>query len=161
MSFEWYATGQYSLRRLAEYLFYLGLRNRDGGRVTLGGLSVILRNPFYMGYMHLQKQNRLFQGAHEPIISKEMFFRVQDRLKSRVSPRPLKHRFKYSRKFKCASCGRSLVGSERKGHIYYRCPTVTCPTVSIREDRLDLHLANTSRLLGIIGQLDKHLLFVA
>src|SRR5205814_1919152 len=119
---------------LAEYLFYLGLRNREGGRVTIGGLSTILRNPFYMGYMHLQQQDRLFQGTHEPIVSKELFFHTQERMKSRVRPRPIRHRFKYSRRFKCASCGRSLVGSERKGHIYYRCHTISCPTTCLREE---------------------------
>ncbi len=144
LAFEWYATGQYPLRRLAEYLFYLGLRNRDGGRVTIGGLSVILRNPFYIGYMHLRTKDRLFQGMHDPIISKELFFRTQERLKSRVWPRMIKHRFKYSRKFKCASCGRSLVGSEHKGHIYYRCHTTTCPTTCLREEMLDEALQHTS-----------------
>ena len=90
-----------------------------------------------MGYMHLQKQDRLFHGTHQPVVSKELFFQVQAKLTARVWPRTLRHRFKYSRMFKCATCGRSLVGSEKKGRVYYRCHTATCPTTSFREDVLD------------------------
>jgi DNA invertase Pin-like site-specific DNA recombinase len=44
LAFEWYATGHYSLHRLNQFLFDLGLRNRTGGRVRLNGLSYLLRN---------------------------------------------------------------------------------------------------------------------
>ncbi|HXA18938.1 MAG TPA: recombinase family protein [Thermoanaerobaculia bacterium] len=144
LAFTWYATGDYTLQKLVALLYGLGLRNRAGAKVTIAGLSVLLRNPFYMGYMHLRKRNKLYPGLHVPIVSKDLFFEVQSRLKSRVWPRPLKHRFKYSRMFACGTCGRSLVGSERKGYVYYRCSTMTCPTVSVREDRVESALSKTS-----------------
>jgi DNA invertase Pin-like site-specific DNA recombinase len=143
LAFTWYATGGYTLRKLVGLLYDLGLRNRAGGRVTITGLSVLLRNPFYMGYMHLRKRDKLYPGLHQRIVEKELFFKVQERLKSRLWPRPLKHRFKYSRMFKCANCQRSLVGSERKGHVYYRCATVTCPTTSVRENVVTTLLAQS------------------
>jgi DNA invertase Pin-like site-specific DNA recombinase len=141
LAFEWYATGQYPLRRLEQFLYDLGLRNRAGGKVTINGLSTLLRNPFYMGYIHLKNQDKLYPGVHEPIVSKELFFKVQQRLKSKVWPRELKHRFKYSRRLKCATCGGSLVGSQVKGHVYYRCATKTCPTTCVREEAITSYLA--------------------
>ena len=144
LAFEWYATGHYPLRRLCEFLFDLGLRNRAGGRVTMNGLSHLLQNPFYMGHIRLKIKDKIYPGLHEPIVSKELFFEVQSRLRSRVWPRRLKHRFKYSRMFKCASCSRSLVGSERKGHVYYRCQTVTCPTTSVKEAMIDAALSSAA-----------------
>ncbi len=44
--------------------------------------------------------------------------------------------FKYSRRLRYVTCGKCLVGSLAKGRVYYRCQTVTCPTTSIREDRV-------------------------
>jgi site-specific DNA recombinase len=115
LAFTWYATGHYPLRQLQEFLFDLGLRNRAGGRVTKSGLSHLLRNPFYMGYIHLRSSDKLHRGIHEPIVSSQLYFAVQARLKSKVYPRPLKHLFKYSRMFKCATCGRSLTPLGEKG----------------------------------------------
>jgi site-specific DNA recombinase len=137
LAFTWYASGSYTLQRLSDILYDMGLRNRRGSRVTLNGLSVIFRNPFYMGYIRIRKRDKLYPGVHQPIVSKETFFEVQSRLKSRVWPRTLRHRFKYSRMLKCVTCGRSLAGSERKGHVHYWCTTMSCPTVSVREDRID------------------------
>lgn len=140
LAFSWYASGNYTLQKLSDILYDMGLRNRAGGRVTLNGLSVILHNPFYTGYIRFRKREKLYRGVHQPLVTKELFFAVQSRLKSRVWPRSMKHRFKYSRMFRCATCGRSLVGSERKGHVYYRCATMTCPTTSVREDLIDISL---------------------
>ena len=90
LAFEWYASGNYTLRQLRDHLEYLGLRNRAGDVVTTSGLSWLLRNRFYMGFMHLKSKDHLYPGAHEPIITKELFFKVQERLKSRLWPRLLR-----------------------------------------------------------------------
>ncbi|HYQ84752.1 MAG TPA: recombinase family protein [Rubrobacter sp.] len=155
MAFSWYATGDYTLRRLVAFLDELGLRNRAGGRVTISGLSHMLRNPFYMGCVHLRSSDKLYPGLHEALISKELFFAVQARLKSRLWPRRLKHRFKYSRRLTCATCGRSLVGSLAKGRVYYRCATMSCPTTCVREDDVDNTLGslvcNTPHEIAKVG----------
>lgn len=88
------------------------------------------------------------QASMSRFVTKDRFFAVQARLKSRVWPRRLKHWFKYSRMLKFKTCGRSLVGSERKGHVYYRCQTVTCPTVCAREDRLTMLIDCGAASLG-------------
>jgi hypothetical protein len=74
--------------------------------------------------------------VHQPLIEKKLFFDVQAKLKTRVWPRILRHNFKYSRMLRCRTCGRCPVGSLAKGRVYYRCATMTCPTVNVREDRV-------------------------
>src|SRR5437870_1151902 len=44
-TFEFYGTGRYDLDDLGEEVHRLGLRNRNGGKVTRTGLSVLLNNP--------------------------------------------------------------------------------------------------------------------
>jgi site-specific DNA recombinase len=136
LAFTWYATGDYTLRVLNGLLFDLGLRNRFGGRLTISGLSHLLRNPFYIGYLDATATAELLPGIHAPLVARDLFFRVQSRLKTRIYPRRLKHNFKYRRMLRCATCGRCLVGSLAKGRVYYRCQTVACPTTSVREDRV-------------------------
>jgi hypothetical protein len=48
-----------------------------------------------------------------------------------------RHAFKFRRFWKCGVCGLSLIGSRHKGRVYYRCQTRSCPTTSVREDRLE------------------------
>jgi hypothetical protein len=86
LAFTSYATGEYPLRKLASLLNDTGLRNRAGGRVTISGLSILLRNPFYMGQIHLRKEDGLYLGVHRPLVTKELFSAVQTRLKARVRP---------------------------------------------------------------------------
>jgi site-specific DNA recombinase len=147
LAFASYASGDYSLRSLAAFLYGLGLRNKWNGRLTVSGLSHLLKNPFFMGYIRFGKKEELYRGLHEPLVSKELFFDVQSHLKLRVWPRRMHHRYKYSRMLRCLSCGKCLVGSEAKGRVYYRCQTMTCPTTSVREDRV--HLATCHTYLAV------------
>jgi hypothetical protein len=136
LAFTWYATGDYTLRKLNALLFDLGLRSRFGGRLTLSGLSHVLRNPFYIGYLDAKATGELLPGVHPQLVDRKVFFDVQSRLKTRVWPRKIRHRFKYSRMLRCMTCGRCLVGSLAKGRVYYRCMTMSCPTICVREDRI-------------------------
>src|SRR2546422_3066253 len=54
-AFELYGTGRYNLDDLVNEMFRLGLRNRNGSKVTRTGMSVLLNNPFYMGIIKLRK----------------------------------------------------------------------------------------------------------
>jgi hypothetical protein len=120
-----------------------GLRNRKGGKVTLNGLSTILRNPFYVGLIRILKTGQTFKGNHEPLISVALFERVQSILSGKRVDRIQSHTYSYSRIASCATCKYSLIAERQKGHVYYRChnrpfktPAV-CPPTAIREDQLD------------------------
>ena len=136
-AFELYATTRFNILELCDELFRLGLRNRKGNRVTRNGLSIILNNPFYIGLIRIRKTGQMFQGVHEPLISKRILDEVQDILSGRFNTKLANHAFAFRRIIKCKLCRYSLVGETQKGHVYYRCHTPACPTVSIREEAVE------------------------
>jgi site-specific DNA recombinase len=134
--FELYATGQYTLRDLTEEAKAIGLRNKKGNPLVLQQIQKTLRNPFYAGVIR-SKRFGLFNGQHTPLISRVLFDRVQAVLDGKYVRRTKRFWFQFRRFLHCKTCGRSLIGSERKGFVYYRCSNIPCPTTSVREDAVE------------------------
>lgn len=152
-AFELYASGRYSLRTLAEELHLRGLRNTVGNPLTLTKISTMLNNPFYCGLLRVRRTGELFNGKHRPLIPVELFKAVQERLRGKTQARVIKHNFPFRRLVACRSCGRSVVGSLRKGHVYYRCHQKQCPTTCVREEvLLDAVRAQLKRLAFTAAQ---------
>jgi hypothetical protein len=115
----------------------MGLRNRRGGTITRNGLSTILNSHFYIGLIRLRRTGETFQGAHEPLVTKQLFDRVQRILDGKTRTQGYVHDFLFRRLLLCNRCGYSLVGERQKGHVYYRCHTKSCPTVGAREETVE------------------------
>lgn len=136
-AFALYETGRYNLRTLGVAMYQRGLRNRGGGRVTRAGLSTMLNNSFYVGLISLRRTGECFPGAHDPLIRKSQFDRVQEILRGRTKNSGLKYEFRYRKTLQCAWCRYSLVAEKQKGITYYRCHTASCPRTCVREDSID------------------------
>lgn len=134
-SFAIYAGGGTTIRALAEELTQQGLASSRGQRLSAGSLGALLRNPFYMGTMLVKGQR--FLGRHVPLVSKELFERVQAVLLQHRKGWKSRHRFLFQRLLKCAACGYSIIGEERKEHIYYRCHSLSCKGTCLREEALE------------------------
>ncbi|HMJ85081.1 MAG TPA: recombinase family protein [Vicinamibacterales bacterium] len=134
--FDRYATGASTLRTLTEEAAAAGLRNRNGNPLRLTQIHAMLRNPFYAGVLRSARFG-VFPGAHEPLVKKATFDRVQAVLAGKFIRRTKRHVLLFRRLLHCKTCGRSLIGSERKGNVYYRCSNVECPTTSVREDAVE------------------------
>ena len=121
-TFELYATGRYSLKELANSVNGLGLTTRtEEGKLSPHNYQHMLSNPIYYGLVRWNGEDHV--GIHEPIISKELFDRVQRVLRERRSTkkkRPLKD-FVFRGLFKCGECGAMITAETQKGHNYYRC----------------------------------------
>jgi DNA invertase Pin-like site-specific DNA recombinase len=163
--FERYATGASTLRMLTEEATSIGLRNRNGKPLRLTQIHAMLRNPFYVGILRSTRFG-VFPGAHEPLIPKATFDRVQAVLAGKFIRRTKRHIFLFRRMLHCKTCGRSLIGSERKGFVYYRCSNVECPTTSVREDAVEeavneilatirLHEPDSLAIDAELGQYDR------
>jgi site-specific DNA recombinase len=139
-AFDLYASGKYSLLQLVDEMHRRGLRNRRGGKVSRNGMSILLNNSFYIGLVQIKKTGELFQGKHAVLIRKSVFDRVQQILDGKAVHRKVQHDFAFRRMVRCGGCGYSLSGEVQKGHVYYRCQTPTCPTNTIRQERLDERL---------------------
>jgi site-specific DNA recombinase len=137
--FELYATGEWNYHRLADEMYRRGLRNVNGTRLSINGLTHILNNPFYIGLMHIKTRRETFQGCHEPLISKATFDQVQQVLRGhRPTPGALKHNFAFRRMIRCERCNRSLIGEKAKGrYVYYRCQTSGCQGTLLAETELN------------------------
>ncbi len=135
--FELYATGDHSYESLREEAFRLGLRNHNGGKISLHGMEKLLGNPFYHGLIKIERTGETYPGIHQPIISKDLYNRVQAMRRYRGSPKITQHQHLFMGLFRCALCEGPLVPERQKAHVYYRCQCKDCPMTSIREDRLE------------------------
>ena len=142
-AFRLYSSGKFSLPDLVREMFRQGLRNRNGGPVTVNGLATILKNPFYIGLIKIERNGQTFPGNHEPLVTTDLFEKTQAVIAGKRPDRSKSHCFAYSRIARCKTCGYSLIAERRKGHIYYRCHKrpfknpPACPLTAVREERLD------------------------
>ena len=118
--FQLYATGEYTLKSLANWSKEKGLRGNLGKEIAVSNVQKILTNPFYIGLMRWKRE--IFEGKHEPLISKKLFDKCQGVMSKRGKVQEVrKHNFAFLGLMKCASCGCSITAEIQKGHNYYRC----------------------------------------
>ena len=149
--FDWYATGGLAVRDLVEKARQAGFRYRKSGKpVPTSTVHKILRNPIYMGKFEWKDQ--LYQGSHQPLVSRELWQRVQGMLNGRNASkhRRAKHDFAFSRLIACGHCGCSMVGEvKKKRYIYYHCTGYKgkCDERYVREETLE------EKFAALLGQL--------
>lgn len=138
--FEWYATGQYSLKDLSKRIRADGLTyRRTGAPVPMSALHKILRTRLYTGTF--EWRGALYKGTHQPLISSDLWHEVQDVLDGRrAARRGLERNFAFSGLIKCAHCGCALVAEIKKGkYVYYHCTGFKgkCGEPYVREEVLE------------------------
>ena len=104
--FEWYATGNYSLLALTRKAFNEGFTFRKSrNKISKSVIHKILRNPIYYG--NFTWAGRRYHGTHEPLISRELFDRVQTVMteKGRRRTRQQKHKWAFQGLLTCGHCG--------------------------------------------------------
>jgi site-specific DNA recombinase len=77
-AFEEYATGRFTKQQLLKQSRAWGLTNRRGRPLTSQAIGVLLRNQLYAGIVDVTEYGvRGKRGDFEPLLSEELFFRVQ------------------------------------------------------------------------------------
>ena len=118
--FELYSTGGYTLKFLANWCKEKNLRGNLNKEIAVSNIQKILQNIFYIGLM--KYHGEIFEGHHEPLISKKLFDKCQEVMNKRGKVQEVKkHNFAFLGLLKCASCGASITAEIQKGHNYYRC----------------------------------------
>ncbi len=130
-AFEEYATGQYTKEQLLKRTRAWGFTNRRGKPLTSQAIGMLLRNQLYAGIVDVPEYGvRVRRGDFEPLISEELFYRVQAILSGRVpttAPRQRAHPDSPLRGFvRCESCGRSLTGTQRVLRLLPLPPWLSC-----------------------------------
>ena len=146
------------MRQLQELVTGWGLRTCFGNPIALSWFPTLLANPFYIGQFRFKGE--LYDGSHPPLISRDLFDRVQDVL-SRRSRGPYRKQqkpvFPLRGYFLCGQCGASITAELQKEHNYYRCTKRRgpCSLKYTREEILTGQLAGETGKAGLGDWLDK------
>jgi len=137
-----------------------GFRTRSGRVAGLSTIYRMLNNPYYCGiYEYPAKSGVWYQVKHEPLISKQLFEDVQEKLSVVPKSMPGTRSFDFSRILKCGICGSGVTAIRKvkkfkngtsRIYIYYHCSQardLVCPNPYIREDNL------IEQLIEIIDQI--------
>ena len=132
--FRRYATGTTTCVRLAAWMNREGFRTRNRHRFgkdeaagrffTNASVKTILKNPFYAG--RVRHRDELLEGAHQAIVSWDLFERVQANLKrnsgrsTTLTPHPARE-YLLKGLVRCAHCGMPMwAQTYQNGARYYR-----------------------------------------
>ena len=163
-AFELMLTGVYSPMQILDklnngYGYRTLIKGRMGGKpMVRSAIYEIFSDPFYYGkFEYPQGSGNWYDGKHEPMITSDEYFRIQELLGRPGRPRPKIHTFAYTGLLRCAECGAAITAEEKtktnKGnglvhhYTYYRCtrhknPNCTQQSVEVKvlEKQIDEYL---------------------
>ena len=140
--FELFASGLYKQVDLAAFL-----RRKGFEKATKGFVNRMLRNYLYAGMIKVEWHPDIINALHEPIVSKETFFKVQailDGKRPSITPRKRNNPDFPLRNFiRCPKCGKRFTGSwvrnkkkarATRKYPWYWCKNKGCGVLVKRED---------------------------
>lgn len=140
--FKSYLNPNYSIQSIVNEMKSLGITTSKGHNYHKSQVQRILTNPFYIGINRFNGKDYL--GAQEPIISKELFDKVQQKMHGKRPLRYRQHNPVFKNIITCKDCGRAVTWQLQKGHYYGACQrrTDTCKSKKfLREDVLEEKVA--------------------
>jgi site-specific DNA recombinase len=117
--FNLYATGNYSIKKLSDKMYDVGLRSRTGSKLSKSRLHTTLRDPFYIG-INVWNDHE-YPGKQEQFINKAIFDKVQAMMSSKTTPKYNKHNFLFKGLIACDECSGTITWETQKGNIYGHC----------------------------------------
>jgi DNA invertase Pin-like site-specific DNA recombinase/predicted metal-binding protein len=147
--FEKVAYEQWSGRKVYNWLrFDLNFHTRGNRPLTLSGVYRMLQMPIYYGpFEYPRSSGQWYQGTHEPLITEELFRKVQEQLKRDKIVRENRE-FAFTKLFTCGMCGSGITAQEKykllkdgtnAKYVYYSCSKArdrNCKNKYIREEEL-------------------------
>lgn len=160
--FEKVGQEEWSGYQVLHWLKDIGFKSRGGKYLVIARIYDILRSPFYCGRFEYPKgSGRWYQGKHKPLISQELFDRVQRQLSLRSYQRKSSVKgYAFLRLMRCGHCGSGITAEEKfkflkngdkTRYVYYMCTrgkNRRCPALYINEKDL------LSQLDKIIDEVD-------
>ena len=121
----------------------------------------MLKNEEYTGL--IRHKGKLYPGKHKPIITNNLFNKVQIAFRKDNKPRTQKGRnFLYSGLIKCGECGKSITCEmKKKKYIYYHCTgnSGNCDNMKnyVRQEKIDKQIETAIRNINISDDLADYL----
>lgn len=137
-AFEKYLEPDQTIETIRQELELMGIRTGKGRPYSKSYTQKILTNPFYIGINHFNGKD--YPGAQETILSKDLFDRVQLKMRRKLSCKYRTHNPVFKNIIRCSSCGKMVTWQLQKGRYYGACPRKleTCKQSNLlREDRLE------------------------
>ena len=159
--FERVAYEKWSGRKLYHWLkFDLNFKTKGNKNLSLSNIYLILQTPFYCGiFEYPEKSGNWYTGKHEPIITKELFDKVQEQLKRDHIVRSEIKEFAFTKLITCGHCGSGITAEEKYKklkngtiirYVYYGCTRsrdLHCKGGYMREEEL------INQLIGILDKI--------
>lgn len=126
-AFEEIAIGNFPIEVLRKKLY------KEGLKISRSNFYTLLRNPIYCGKIRIKafkdEPEEIVQGIHEPIVSEELFYEVQNVLdgkkKAKTKYSLVNDEYPMRGHLICPRCGKALTGSSALGnggkYYYYHC----------------------------------------
>lgn len=138
----------YNIRLITEMLKNMGVTSRKGRPYAKSYVHKILTNPFYIGINRFNGKE--YVGAQEPIISRELFYEVQEKIHRPSYGRAKKHNPIFKGMIRCVACGGTVTWQIQKGRFYGACQRVSdiCKSQPmLREDRVE------DRVIAVLNEM--------
>ncbi len=159
--FEKVAYEHLSGRKVFRWLRDIGFKTKNGKPLVLGNIYLLLRNTFYYGeFEYPVGSNNWYQGKHTPLITKELFDKVQVNIKEHYIPKTESKEFSFTKLIKCGYCGSGITADEKfkklknggvNRHVYYFCTkarNIDCKNPLINEPSL------INELIELVDRID-------
>ena len=161
--FEEFAKGKHGLTSISHRLAEFGIKSSNGKPRSNSSIYNLLTNELYIGIMRWKGEP--FEGSYQPLITKQLFAKVQEVLKDRGKPHKTrqKHNFPFCGLFRCA-CGAMFTAQYAKGnggiYRYYRCTRKQghCAAKYIQEQELARQLYEKSQTIALLTDWAKEML---
>lgn len=181
--FEQYLAGK-GYKAIAHQLNREGYKTKRKKAFSINSIRQILLNPVYAGFIRFGKtstnETNIIKGIHEPIISKDLWDKVQElhKQKSRKPAKTFIGHFPLTTLLRCPTCNQGMIGHHSKKSKnsdeyirYYQCGdfhykgSAVCKSNLVRADdaekyvfeKLQNLLSNTDYLVSIIHSLNEKL----
>lgn len=162
--FEKVAYEKWSGRKIFHWLkFDLNFKSSTSGKnLSLGNIYKLLQTPFYYGrFEYPSNSGNWYTGKHEPLITEELFQKVQDHLKRDKITRGESKEFAFTRLIHCGLCDSGVCAEEKfkklkngttLRYVYYGCNRSKdrmCKCGYMQEDQLIKDLMDQVDMLEI------------
>ncbi len=137
--FELYSTGTYGLKSVCQQMIADGMIYKNGQKLHTSKIETILKNEFYTGVFTWN--GKVYKNAsHEPLVSNELFQRVQNIMLNPYKSKSRKGLFPFTNLITCGLCGCKFTAELKKQkYIYYKCTGSKgkCRQDYLKQERID------------------------
>ena len=157
-AWEFYASGAYTKRAILRLLGSWGVTTARNAPLTPQFLDHMFHNPYYAGVLRDPWSGAEYAGRHTPLVSRELFARVQGVAARRNNSHPhhIPHQsFPVRGLVRCPTCEHPLTGALSQGrhrkYAYYSCYFRECltRTRSYRSELVNAEFTTYLRALSI------------